>query len=73
MTLCRANIQGGRITGEVLKINRTHKNAKISKRKCAITTVIMRILPGEGVSKPGNIIKRHVRRHNVVFDDEKRG
>jgi len=64
MTLCRADIQGGRVTGEVLKINRAHKRAS------AINSVVMRILPGEGVTKPGNIIKRHVRKHNVVFDDE---
>jgi len=73
MTLCRADIKNGRATGEVLKVNRTHKQAKVSKRKSAITSVVMRILPGEGVQTPGNIIKRHVRRHNVVFADEKRG
>ena len=73
MTLCRADIQGGRVTGEVLKVNRTHKQAQASKRKSAITSVVMRILPGEGVQTPGNIIKRHVRKHNVVFGDEERG
>jgi len=70
MTLCRADIQGGRVTGEVLKINRAHKQAKVSKRTSAINSVLMRILPGEDVAKPGTIIKRHVRKHNVVFDDE---
>lgn len=64
MTLCRADIKNGRATGEVLKVNRT--------RNGYINTVVMRILPGQDVTRPGNIIKRHVRRHDVVFADEKR-
>ena len=64
MMLCRADIQGGRVTGEVVKMN-----TGSGKRK-GPTSIMMRILPGEGVVSPGKVIKRHVRRHNVVFQEQ---
>jgi hypothetical protein len=63
--LCRADIKNGRITGEVLKVNRN-----VSKGKKEITSVIIRILPGEDAYNAGKIIKRHIKRHNVYIGDE---
>lgn len=65
--LCRADIKNGRVTGEVLKVNRAIVGK--SKQK-EITTVIMRILPGQDAYNVGRIIKRHVKRHNVYFEGE---
>ena len=66
VVLCRADIKNGRITGEVLKVNRNVKG----KGKKEITSVIIRILPGEDAYNAGKIIKRHIKRHNVYIGDE---
>jgi ribosomal protein S28E/S33 len=61
--LCRADVKHGRITGEVIKVNRG-----AGRKNKEITTVLIRILGGQDAYNAGKIIKRHVKKHNVYFD-----